>query len=61
MELLFLRGGLLYFQRKLHICPEDAAKILFSIAIGLLMQGLLNPQGADWGNLVKKSFGLLLK
>ncbi len=43
------------------VCAEDVAKILFSVAIGLLMQGLLNPQGADWGDLAKKSFGLLLK
>jgi len=44
-----------------QVCAEDAAKILFSIAIGLIMQGLLNPQGAEWGDLAKKSFGLILK
>jgi len=42
-------------------CAEDVAKILFSITIGLLIQGLLNPQSTDWGDLAKKSFVLLLK
>lgn len=44
-----------------QVCAEDVAKILFSITIGLLIQGLLNPLGADWGDLAKKSFMLLLK
>lgn len=44
-----------------QVCAEDAAKILFSIAIGLLMQGLLNPLDTDWCDLAKKSFALLLK
>lgn len=44
-----------------QVCAEDVAKILFSIAIGLLIQGLLNPPGTDWGDLAKKSFMLLLK
>ena len=39
---------------------EDLSKILFAITIGLLVQGLINPQGADWGKLAKKSIRLLL-
>jgi len=39
---------------------EDIPKILFAITIGLLVQGLINPQGADWGKLAKKSIRLLL-
>lgn len=39
---------------------EDISKILFAITIGLLVQGLINPQGADWGKLAKKSIRLLL-
>ncbi|MBC8390776.1 MAG: TetR/AcrR family transcriptional regulator [Actinobacteria bacterium] len=39
---------------------EDISKILFSITIGLLIQGLINPQGTDWGKLAKKSIRLLL-
>lgn len=40
---------------------EDISKILFAITIGLLLQGLINPQGTNWGKLAKKSIGLLLK
>ncbi|MCG2788444.1 MAG: TetR/AcrR family transcriptional regulator [Actinomycetia bacterium] len=40
---------------------EDISKILFAITIGLLMQGLINPQGTNWGKLAKKSIRLLLK
>jgi len=40
---------------------EDIPKILFAITIGLLLQGLINPQGTNWGKLAKKSIGLLLK
>ena len=39
---------------------EDISKIFFAITIGLLVQGLINPQGADWGKLAKKSIRLLL-
>jgi len=40
--------------------PDDAAKVLFSLAIGLLMQGLLNPENEDWVELSKKSIRLIL-
>lgn len=40
--------------------PDDAAKVLFSLTIGLLMQGLLNPKGEDWVELSKKSIRLIL-
>jgi len=41
--------------------PEEVSKILFAITIGLLIQGLINPQGAHWDELAKKSIRLLLK
>ena len=40
---------------------EDISKILFAITMGLLIQGLINPQGTNWGKLAKKSIRLLLK
>jgi AcrR family transcriptional regulator len=40
---------------------EDISKILFAITIGLLIQGLINPRGTNWGKLAKKSIRLLLK
>ena len=41
--------------------PEEVSKILFAITIGLLIQGLINPQGAHWDELAKKSIRLLLE
>jgi AcrR family transcriptional regulator len=41
--------------------PDDAAKILFSLTIGLLMQGLLNPKAEDWVELARKSILMVLK
>ena len=43
------------------INAEDASKILFSLAIGWLMQGLIDPEGDDWVALAKKSILLVLK
>jgi TetR/AcrR family transcriptional repressor of nem operon len=40
---------------------EDVSKILFAITIGLLIQGLINPQGASWSKLANKSIRLLLE
>jgi len=41
--------------------PDDAAKVLFSLTIGMLMQGLLNPNAEDWVELAKKSILMVLK
>jgi len=41
--------------------PDDVSKILFALTIGLLMQGLMDPNGTDWGELATKSLILLLK
>ena len=41
--------------------PDDAAKILFSLTIGLLMQGLLSPEAEDWVELARKSILMVLK
>jgi len=43
------------------IDPEDGAKILFSLCIGMIMQGLLNPEDDDWIRLTNKSLVMLLK
>lgn len=40
--------------------PVKISKILFSITIGLLIQGLIDPFGEDWEKLTKKSIRLLL-
>ncbi len=41
--------------------PDDVSKILFALTIGLLMQGLMDPDATDWGELATKSLAMLLK
>ena len=41
--------------------PDDAAKVLFSLTIGMLMQGLIDPKGDDWVKLAKKSIIMIFK
>lgn len=43
--------------------PVDAAlvaQVLVSLAVGLLLQGLLDPQGADWGEVAREGVRMLL-
>lgn len=40
--------------------PAQAAHLLVSLALGVLMQALFDPQGADWGNEVQANVRLLL-
>ncbi|MBM3705658.1 MAG: TetR/AcrR family transcriptional regulator [Actinobacteria bacterium] len=44
---------------KKSLDPDGTAKLLFAITIGLLIQGLLNPDGADWAVLAKESIRAL--
>ena len=39
---------------------ERAAQVIVSLAVGLLLQGLLDPQGADWGQVAEEGIRLLL-
>jgi len=41
--------------------PTLATHVLLSFAIGLLAQGLLDPHGADWGQVVQEGMGMLLE
>ncbi len=41
--------------------PQVAASTLVSLALGLLLQGLIDPQGRDWGTTTRESITLLLK
>ena len=40
--------------------PQLAARGLLSVAIGLILQGLMDPAGADWGATARESIALLL-
>ena len=43
-----------------NIDPQLAARGLLSVAIGLILQGLMDPDGTDWGKTAQESIGLLL-
>jgi TetR/AcrR family transcriptional repressor of uid operon len=40
--------------------PDTAAVVIVALAIGLLLQGLLDPQGADWGLTMENGMQMLL-
>ena len=41
--------------------PQSAAQMVVSMAVGLLLQGLLDPQGADWEKVGRDSMQVILK
>jgi len=41
--------------------PLLAARALIALAIGMILQGLMDPIGADWGKETQESVSLLLK
>jgi hypothetical protein len=40
--------------------PEMAAQVLVSLAVGLLQQRLLDPEGADWGQVAHRGVRMFL-
>jgi AcrR family transcriptional regulator len=40
--------------------PEAAARLILAMAVGLLFQSLLDPQGANWGEMTRQSMQLLM-
>lgn len=44
-----------------YVDPEITSRILISLAIGTLAQGLLDPFGADWGEVAHDGMAMLLK
>jgi len=40
---------------------DIASRVLLSFAIGFLVQGLLDPQGADWGQVAREGISVLLQ
>jgi AcrR family transcriptional regulator len=43
------------------IDPKPVAQLIVSMAVGLLLQGLLDPQGADWNETARESMRIILK
>jgi AcrR family transcriptional regulator len=43
------------------IDPDTAARVIVSLAIGLVLQGLLDTEGADWGRVATQGMRMLLE
>ncbi|MGD2146395.1 MAG: TetR/AcrR family transcriptional regulator [Anaerolineae bacterium] len=41
--------------------PDTAARVIVSLAVGLVVQGLLDTEGADWGQVAGESMRMLLR
>jgi AcrR family transcriptional regulator len=40
---------------------EAAAQTLVSLAVGVMLQGMLDPDGADWGRVARQGIEILVK
>jgi AcrR family transcriptional regulator len=43
-----------------EVDPEAAAEVILSLAVGLFLQGVLDPQGADWQKVAQQSMQILM-
>lgn len=43
------------------IDPDTAARVIVSLAVGLVLQGLLDAEGADWGRVAREGMQMLLE
>jgi hypothetical protein len=41
--------------------PATTARVIVSLALGLVLQGLLEAEGADWGQVTKDGVRMLLE
>jgi len=41
--------------------PDVAAQVIVSLAVGLVVQGVLDPKGADWGKTTRNAIQILLE
>ncbi|MFC2064179.1 TetR/AcrR family transcriptional regulator [Chloroflexota bacterium] len=41
--------------------PKPVAQLIVSMAVGLLLQGLLDPKGADWNETARENMRIILK
>jgi AcrR family transcriptional regulator len=41
--------------------PDTAARVIVSLAVGLVVQGLLDTEGADWGHVAEAGMQMLLE
>jgi AcrR family transcriptional regulator len=40
--------------------PQAAGQVILSLAVGLFLQGILDPQGADWQKVAEESMKILM-
>ena len=43
-----------------EISPQYAARVIIALAVGMLVQGLLDPDGEDWRDVTQEALQLLL-
>ena len=43
-----------------EIAPQYAARVIIALAVGMLVQGLLDPYGEDWRDVTQEALQLLL-
>ncbi len=41
--------------------PRQAARVIIALALGILVQGFFDPQGADWDEVSREGVGVLLE
>jgi len=44
-----------------EIDPGAASRIIIAVAVGLMMQGLIDPDGADWDKVAVESSAIIIK
>ncbi len=44
-----------------QVDPDMAARVIVSFAVGLLLQGVLDPQETDWGQVAQEGIKLILQ
>lgn len=43
-----------------QVDPDSAAQVVLSLAVGLLLQGVLDPEGADWQKVGEQSMQMIM-
>ena len=55
-----IRDGIEEGSLKQDVDPESAAQVILSLAVGLFLQGVLDPKGADWQKVAEQSLQVLM-
>lgn len=43
------------------VSPDTVSRMIIAVAVGFVMQGMLDPHGADWDRIAKESSEIILK